>query len=91
MTRDELLATLATRKARKDVITWARFVSMFAATSQATKTQLITAVNAGNAAAIFTIISDLVRAEKQAKAVSEVNAVAADDSLTVDELIDILG
>lgn len=91
MTRDELLATLATRKARKDAITWGRFVSMFAAASPQIKTQLMAAVNAGNAPAIFTIINDLVRAEKQAKAVSEVNAVAADDSLTVNELIEILG
>lgn len=91
MTRDELLATLAQRKARKDAITWGRFVSMFAATTPTTKNNLIAAVNAGNASQIFTIINDLVRAEKLAKAQADVNAVAADNSLTVDELIDILG
>lgn len=91
MTREELLVQLANKKARKDNITWAKFASMIASSPAATKTAIVNAVNTNNVNVLATIIFDLVKAEKYLAAKAEVDAIAADDSLTVDELIAILG
>jgi len=91
MTRDELLTQLANKKARKDSITWGRFAAMIASQPASTKTAIINAINANNMNIVATTIIDLVKAEKLALAKAEVDAIAADDSLTVDELIAILG
>ena len=91
MTREELLVQLANKKARKDSITWAKFASMISSAPAATKTAIVNAVNAGNFNQFSTIVSDLVKTEKYLAAKAEVDAIAVDDSLTVDELIAILG
>lgn len=91
MTREELIANLAAKKAKKDTINWGRFQSAISSTSGANKAAIINAINDNNREVLFNIINSIVVAEKLAKAKADVDLVAADDSLSVNDLIDILG
>jgi hypothetical protein len=91
MTRDELLSKLAVTRARKIVLTWAQFTSAVAGADDALKAQILAAANMSNGRALFTIINGLTVAKKLELARAEVDAVAADDSLTINELIALLG
>lgn len=91
MTREELLTKFAAQRARKTGLTWGQFTAMFTSLGAPEKAQLLDAANKGDARLLFTIINGLVVAKKRELARAEIDLVAADDSLTIDELIAILG
>jgi hypothetical protein len=90
MTRDELLAQLATRRARKISLTWAQFAGAIGAADVNTKNQLLVAANKADGRTLATVVGAIVTATKRGLARAEVDAVAADDTLTIDELIALL-
>lgn len=90
MTRDELLAKFANARARKISLTWAQFAGAVAGAPDPIKAQILAAANASDGRTLFTVINGLVVAKKQDLARAEIDLVAADDNLTIDELIAIL-
>ncbi len=90
LTRDQLLAKLAQSRARRIELTWAQFVGAVGASDASTKAALLAAVNKGDGRVVFTTLYALSQAKKLALATEEVELVAADDSLTIDELIGLL-
>lgn len=91
MTRDELLAKFATARARKITLTWAQFAGAIAAAPADVKAQILEAANKSDGRTLFTVINAIVTVKKIEIAREQIDAVAADDSLTIDELIAILG
>lgn len=91
MTREELLAELARKRSFKLVLNWGHFSGAVSSAPQATKTITVDAINSGNNPLLASTIIELVRAKRLDVARQEVDAVAADDKLSIDELIDILG
>lgn len=91
MTRLQLLTKLAQTRARKINLTWAQFAGVVSNTDAATKTQILSAANNGNGKVVATVINTLVAQTKYDLARAEVDAMALDDSITVDELISLLG
>lgn len=90
MTRDELLAQFTTRRARKIQLTWAQFTGAIAAAPQNVRDQILLSANTSNGALLTRTIGGVVVEKKRALARAEVDAVAADDTLTINELIAIL-
>jgi len=90
MTREELLTKFAEARARRISLTWAQFTGAVGAAPDPVKAQILAAANAADGRTLFTVINGLVVARKRELARAEVNVVAADDSLTIDELIAIL-
>lgn len=91
MTRDELISQFVDRKAKKTKLTWGQFASAITTADQATKAAILSAANEGNGVQLFNILIPLIRSAKRNIAQAEVDAIAADDNLTIDELINILG
>ena len=87
MTREELLTKLASLKARRVVLTWPQFASAVADSNAGTKAAILTAANNEDGRALFSLIIDIVKQKKLAIATAEVEALAADDSLSIDELL----
>lgn len=90
MTREQLLASFAARRAKRIVLTWAQFAGAVGAVDDNVKAQILNAANNGNVRVLSTVIFGIVAAKKIALARAEVDAIAADDTLTVDELIALL-
>ncbi len=90
MTREQLLASLAAKRARSILLTWAQFTGGITALDTTTKALLLEAANGGNGKTMLAIINGVVQAQKTALARAEVDAAAADDNLTIDELIALL-
>jgi hypothetical protein len=90
MTREELLDSFAQRRARKISLTWAQFAGAIGGAPVETKTAILAAANKSDSRALFTLLNGVVIATKRAMARAEVDAVAADNTLTVDELVALL-
>jgi hypothetical protein len=90
MTREELLDSFAKRRARKISLTWGQFASAIGGAPVDTKAAILAAANKSDSRALFTLLNGVVIATKKAMARAEVDAIAADDTLTVDELIALL-
>jgi len=91
MTREELLNDFARKRASKIVLTWAQFTSAVSNAPTLSKTAILNAANSGDGRVLFTEISNLVKDKKNTLARAEIDLVAADNTLTIDELIAILG
>jgi hypothetical protein len=89
MTRAELLTKLASLKARRIVLTWSQFASSVADSDAGTKTAILTAANNEDGRALFSLIIDIVKQKKMSIATAEVESLAADDSLSITELLNL--
>lgn len=90
MTKDELLSKFAAQRARRIELTWAQFAGAVANADPAAKAVILEAANLSDGQALFTVINSLVIKKKRELARAEIDLVAADDNLTIDELIAIL-
>lgn len=90
MDREQLLTKFAKKRATKISLTWAQFTEAVAGADATTKAAILQAANASNGRGLFTRINALVQLKKYTLARAEVDAVAADDSLTIDELLALL-
>jgi hypothetical protein len=90
MTRDELLNKFAAQRARRINLTWAQFAAAIGAVDPAVKGLLLDAANRSDGQALFTVVNQIVTRKKRELARAEIDLVAADDNLTLDELIAIL-
>jgi hypothetical protein len=91
MTREELLNDFARKRAAKITLTWTQFTNAVSNAPALSKTAILNAANSGDGRVLFTEISNLVKDKKNTLARAEIDLVAADNSLTIDELIAILG
>ena len=89
MTREELIARFVQQKANKTVLTWAQFVSAIGAADATTKNIILNAANSGNGHVLFTTIGEIVKQKKRDVAKVDIDAIAADNTLTIDELLTI--
>ena len=90
MTRDELIARLKQQKARKVVLTWNQFVTAFQAIPADQKADFLASLNALNFQVANQLLTRIVKNAKEAIASTEVDAIVADDTLTITELLDIM-
>ena len=90
MTRDELIARLKEQKARKVVLTWNQFVTAFQALDAGKKADFLTALNGLDWKTANKVLADVVKTAKVALASAEVDAIVADNTITVDELLGIM-
>lgn len=94
MTREELLDSFASKRARKISLTWAQFAGAVGALSDERKERILSLANDGapaSTARLGEVLAKVVAMKKLELARIEVEALVADGSVTVDELLNLLG
>ena len=91
MTREELLEKFIRQRATKIDLTWNQFAGAIVGSGDSVKARILAAANTGDGRALFTEIAEVVKAKKLEMATEQVNTIAADDSLSIDELLGIFG
>ena len=90
MTRDQLLAKMKALRLSDEVVTWAQFASAVQGLTTAQKNSLMASLNSGNADAVGRALVNIVTDIRRAQASTYVDAKAADDMWTTDELLELL-
>lgn len=90
MTRDQLIAKLKAQKARKIDLTWNQFVTAFQALTAQEKADFLHALNASEFTVADKVLTKVVREAKLALASAAVDALVADNTITIDELLEIM-
>lgn len=91
MTREELIAELATRRTRSITLDWNQLTAAIAQASVIQKGQIVDAVNTNNGPLLMTLMMAICKNARNDSALAEVNQKLADDKLSVDELLSLLG
>lgn len=87
MTRDELIERFVKNRTKQTALTWGQFVSTVSASTPDEKAQILIALNNGDKDALCAILIGMAKTKKRELAISEVNTIIADNSVTVDELL----
>lgn len=90
MTRDELLARMKSRRLVQESVTWAQFVAAVGALTQAQKNSLVALLNAGKSAEVGSLLVTLATNLRKEQASAYVDAMAADDIWSTDNLLELL-
>ena len=87
MTRQQLIEYFVRQRTKDIDLNWAQFAGAVGAISADQRVQLLLAVNNGNKEALCNILLKIASDKKRELATVEVNALVADNSLTIDELL----
>ena len=91
MTKDELIARIARKKTKGVELTWAQFTSAVGSAGQEAKAALLDAVNKDDASRIATAIASIVVSKRRDIVKPEIDQIIANDSLTLDQISELLG
>lgn len=91
MTREELIAELATRRTKSTTLDWTALVAAIAQAPQITKAAIVDAVNTNNSPVLMVLMTGIFKDKRRELALADVNQKLADDKLSVDELLEIMG
>lgn len=87
MTKQELINKFIAKQTNNTSLAWAEFASAVSSAPTDVRTQILNAVNARNKQAFAEIVFGLAEQKKKELATTLVNAMVADNSLTLDELL----
>lgn len=90
MTREELIAMFVRKRAKGIALTWTQFAGAVQALTADQKEQLLLAVNNGNKDTLSQLLLAIVSAKKIELATVDVDAIVADDNLTIDEILTLI-
>lgn len=91
MTRDELIATFVRRRAKDTMLTWPQFAGAVGSATPDIRSQILLAVNKDDKNALNSILMGIAKDKKIELATTEVNSLVADNNLTIDELLTLIG
>lgn len=91
MTRDELIAELASRRTKSTTLDWTALTAAIAQAPQLTKAAIVDAVNTNNSPVLMTLMTGIFKDKRHELALADVNQKLADDKLSVTELLEIMG
>ncbi len=91
MTRDELITRMVNRRLLQESITWAQFAQVVGNLGTAQKNNLMVLLNAGKGNDAGALLVGLVSDMRRAQARTYVDARAADDIWSTDDLLELLG
>jgi len=91
MTRAELLTRMKTKRLAAEAITWAQFATAVQNLSTAQKNSLTTLLNAGKKDEVGSLLVALATGLRKDQASAYVDARAADDIWSTDDLLELLG
>ena len=87
MTREQLIEYFTRQRIKDTDLTWAQFTSAVGAITVDERTQLLLAINNGDKDALCGSLLKIANDKKRAIAAADIDALVADNTLTVDELL----
>lgn len=90
MTRDELLDRMKSRRLTQESVTWAQFVAAVGTLTQAQKNSLVALLNAGKSSEVGSLLVTLATSLRKEQASAYVEALAADDIWSTDNILELL-
>jgi hypothetical protein len=90
MTRDELISKMVTNRYKVEVITWEEFRAYIVNSDQSFKDNIVSIINSEDRASIGALLVNISNAIRMAKAQAYVDAIAADNTFTTTELLELL-